>query len=195
MALHPNFPASPYAPFLPSQRWFPAEETLLASTYAKLLPPLVAKIRLEVFGWRASGYDGASESSIALLKHWFDIAHLTENADRLLSTFRYNTAQREAVDFDYESRKEIILMPKTFGAAGELPGMADSSGFVQFEEQWTGSCIFENERQSFRTRRDRDLELTSAPHTYPKAGRYIVAVKVIDIFGNDTTSLVPVTVG
>ena len=100
-----------------------------------------------------------------------------------------------AVDFDYESRKEIISVPKTFGAVGALPGMADSSGFLEFEEQWTGSYIFENEWQSFRTRRDRELELKSAPHSYPKAGRYIVAVKVIDIFGNDTTSLVPVTVG
>ena len=100
-----------------------------------------------------------------------------------------------AVDFDYESRKEVISVPKTFGAEGELPGMADSSGFLEFEEQWTGSYIFENEWQSFRTRRNPELELQSAPHTYPKAGRYIVAAKVIDIFGNDTTSLVPVTVG
>jgi hypothetical protein len=30
---------------------------------------------------------------------------------------------------------------------------------------------------------------------YSAPGRYVVAVKVIDIFGNDTTSLVPVTVG
>ena len=137
MALHPNFPSSPYAPLLPSQRWFPADETLRASTYAKLLPPLVAKIRLEIFKWRASGYDGASATSIALLKHWFDTEHLTENADRSLSTFRYYTAQREA--------------PRTFGTSGKLPGMADSSGFLEFEEQWTGSYIFENEWQSFRT--------------------------------------------
>jgi len=35
-------------------------------------------------------------------------------------------------------------------------------------------------------RKNRELELMSAPHTYTKAGRYTVAVKVIDIFGNDT---------
>jgi len=44
-----------------------------------------------------------------------------------------------AVDFDYESREEVISVPKTFGAEGELPGMADSSGFLEFEEQWTGA--------------------------------------------------------
>ena len=65
---------------------------------------------------------------------------------------------------------------------------------LEFEERWTGDYIFENEWQSFRTRKDRNLELTSAPHTYPKPGRYTVAVKVIDIFGNDTMTLVPVNV-
>ena len=38
-------------------------------------------------------------------------------------------------------------------------------------------------------------ELISSEHTYPKPGRYTVAVKVIDIFGNDTMTLVPVNVG
>lgn len=52
-----------------------------------------------------------------------------------------------------------------------------------------------NEWQSFRTRKDRTLELTSASHVYDKPGRYVVAVKVIDIFGNDTMSLTPVNVG
>ena len=65
----------------------------------------------------------------------------------------------------------------------------------EFEERWTGAYIFENEWQSFRTRKDRELERTSAPHTYSCPGRYIVAVKVIDIFGNDTMTLIPVTVG
>jgi site-specific DNA-methyltransferase (adenine-specific)/adenine-specific DNA-methyltransferase len=100
-----------------------------------------------------------------------------------------------AVDFDYESRKEIIKMPKNLGVEGQTGGLADPNEFVEFEERWTGSYIFENEWQSFRTRKDRALELTSAPHTYPKAGRYAVAVKVIDIFGNDTTTLFPVNAG
>ena len=66
---------------------------------------------------------------------------------------------------------------------------------VEFEERWTGGYIFENEWQSFRTRRSRELELTTAQHTYDRPGRYTVAVKVIDIFGNDTMTLVPVNVG
>jgi site-specific DNA-methyltransferase (adenine-specific)/adenine-specific DNA-methyltransferase len=102
-----------------------------------------------------------------------------------------------AVDFNYESRKEIIKMAKTMGVDGEIPGMVDAASgeFLEFEERWTGAYIFENEWQSFRTRRDRDLELKTITHTYAKPGRYTVAIKVIDIFGNDTMTLVPVNVG
>ena len=101
-----------------------------------------------------------------------------------------------AVDFDYMSRKEIIKVARDMGLEGHLPGIDPVQGnLVEFEERWTGGYIFENEWQSFRTRQDRNLELTTAPHTYTRAGRYTVAVKVIDIFGNDTMTLVPVTVG
>jgi type III restriction enzyme len=67
MALHSEFPRSPYAPLIPSQRWFPADETLRSTAYEKLLPPLVAKIREEVYAWRKSGYRGASATSVSLL--------------------------------------------------------------------------------------------------------------------------------
>ncbi len=101
-----------------------------------------------------------------------------------------------AVDFDYMSRREIIKVPVGSGVEGSLPGIAPVQGELpEFEERWTGGYIFENEWQSFRTRQDRNLELISAPHTYTRAGRYTVAVKVIDIFGNDTMTLVPVSVG
>ena len=85
MALHPKFPTSPYAPLIPEQRWFPADETFRSTAYEKLLPPLVAKVRQEVFAWRNKGYAGASATSVALLRHWFDTEHLTENADGSLS--------------------------------------------------------------------------------------------------------------
>lgn len=98
MALHPEFPASPYAPLLPAQRWFPADEAMRASAYDRLLPPLVSKIRTEVFAWRQQGYPGASATSAALLRHWFETEHLAENADHTFSPFRYYFAQREAVE-------------------------------------------------------------------------------------------------
>lgn len=105
-----------------------------------------------------------------------------------------------AVDFDYLQRKEIIKVPVGTGVGGiaSLEGFEPQQGDLtlpEFEERWTGGYIFENEWQSFRTRQNRDLELTTALHTYDRPGRYTVAVKVIDIFGNDTMTLVPVNVG
>jgi len=108
-----------------------------------------------------------------------------------------------AVDFDYESRKEIIKVERGTGVSGvqgDLSGLSPAQRALElqpqdFEERWTGAFIFENEWQSFRTRSERDLELKSVAHSYAKPGRYTIAVKVIDIFGNDTMTLVPVTVG
>ena len=85
-----------------------------------------------------------------------------------------------AVDFDFESKREIIRV------------QTPESG--EWEEQWTGDYIFENEWQSFRTRKDRSLELTSVAHEC-SPGRRKIAVKVVDIFGNDTMTIVEVNVG
>ena len=104
-----------------------------------------------------------------------------------------------AADFDYLQRKEIIKVPvgTGVGAVTSLPGFEPPQAelALQFEERWTGGYAFENEWQSFRMRQSRDLELTTVLHTYDRPGRYKVAVKVIDIFGNDTMTLVPVNVG
>jgi adenine-specific DNA-methyltransferase len=55
-----------------------------------------------------------------------------------------------------------------------------------------GTDIFENEWRSCRTRKDRNLELTSGEPTCENPGRGKTAVKVIDILGNDTTKVVEV---
>ncbi len=60
-------------------------------------------------------------------------------------------------------------------------------------EVWTGDFIFENEWQSFRTKKNRSLELTSAYQECSK-GRRKIAVKVVDIFGNDTMKVIEVTI-
>jgi adenine-specific DNA-methyltransferase len=41
---------------------------------------------------------------------------------------------------------------------------------------------------------DRALAFTSDPHTYEQKGRYRILVKVIDIFGNDTSQAFDVEV-
>ena len=85
-----------------------------------------------------------------------------------------------SVDYDFESKREIIAIKNP------------DTGKI--EEQWTGDYIFENEWQSFRTRQNRRLELTSAYKKMDKE-RQKVAVKVVDIFGNDTMTIVEVIRG
>ncbi len=96
-----------------------------------------------------------------------------------------------AVDFNFESKKEIIRVPKTHG--GNLLENGGDQDLFEFEEEWTGNYIFENEWQSFRTKRDRSIELKSVFHEC-EPGRRKIAVKVVDIFGNDTMTIVEVSV-
>ncbi len=93
-----------------------------------------------------------------------------------------------SVDFDFQSRKEIVVVHKDSGSPSTSSGQISSG-----EEIWTGGYIFENEWQSFRTKKDRKLELTSAEKEVPK-GRRKIAVKVVDIFGNDTTKVIEVNI-
>ncbi len=48
MALHKDFPQSPYAILDPGIRWFPADEPLREISMEKLMPPLVAELRRKV---------------------------------------------------------------------------------------------------------------------------------------------------
>jgi DNA modification methylase len=85
-----------------------------------------------------------------------------------------------AVDFNFESKREIVRVR--------------NEEIGEWEEVWTGDYIFENEWQSFRTKKDRSLELKSVYHEC-KPGRRKLAVKVVDIFGNDTMTIIEVNVG
>jgi adenine-specific DNA-methyltransferase len=85
-----------------------------------------------------------------------------------------------SVDFDFESKREIVRVKDE--ATGE------------FEDKWTGDFIFENEWQSFRTKKERSLELKTHFHEC-EPRRYKVAIKVVDIFGNDTMKIIDISVG
>lgn len=102
-----------------------------------------------------------------------------------------------AVDFDFENKREIVRVRTDVppGEQAALKGMENpQAGLPIFEEIWTGDFVFENEWQSFRTKKDRSLELVTPPHEVP-AGRRKIAVKVVDIFGNDTMKILDVMVG
>ena len=65
--------------------------------------------------------------------------------------------------------------------------------FNQHDEETEEDDTFHNMNQRYRTRKEPKLEL-SMDYTYPKAGKYNILVKVIDIFGNDTTKLIQVKI-
>jgi len=74
-----------------------------------------------------------------------------------------------SVDFDFENKKEII---KEDG-----------------KDKWTNDYIFENEWQSFRTKAN-EIEFETPYRSIVKGKK--IAVKVIDIFGNDTMKILEI---
>ena len=139
MALHKNFPESPYAILDPAIRWFPADEALRETSSAKLMPPLVAQLRRKVKDFRDSGYVGATDTSKSLLNWWFNTPHLLPSpagrgaGGEGLAEFQYYFAQREALE-------TIIYLYDVVGVQDKYDLMRfDSSGAVStgmFDEDW-----------------------------------------------------------
>lgn len=133
MALHPDFPDSPHAILEPSVRWFPADESLRTTSMEKLMPPLVATLRLRVKEFRDSGYVGATDTSKSLLNWWFKEPHLLPQADGVMTSFQYFFAQREALE-------TLVYLHDVVGAKDKYDLMRfDSSGAVSanmFDETW-----------------------------------------------------------
>ena len=82
-----------------------------------------------------------------------------------------------SVDYDFESKPEIIKFKKN----------------NKVEEVWTGNYIFENEWQSFRTKKNQKIDLLSSKKEIRK-NKTKIAVKVVDIFGNDTMKVMEVKI-
>jgi len=133
MAIHPSFPKSPYQILSPEYRWFPADEVLRESSYEKLLPPLVHKIRQDVKEWRDTNYEGATGTSKVLLHWWFQREHIMPQSDGSLFDFQYYFAQREAIE-------TIIYLYEVVKVKDKYDLIRfDSSGAVStgmFDEDW-----------------------------------------------------------
>jgi hypothetical protein len=66
-------------------------------------------------------------------------------------------------------------------------------------DYWAVDWDFQNDTfmqgwVAYRTRKERKLQLASDSHTYEKVGKHRILVKVIDIFGNDTSQAFDVEV-
>ena len=133
MAIHPDFPTSPHSILEPDIRWFPADEALRESSYEKLLPPLVHELRKKVKAWRDNGYEGAADTSIALLNWWFNQEHMLPKPGGAMEKFEYYFAQQEAVE-------SIIYLYDVVKIKDKYDLLRfDSSGAVSagmFDESW-----------------------------------------------------------
>ena len=88
-----------------------------------------------------------------------------------------------SVDFNYESRKEIIQKWKSIEVEGKKDLTELQNYRTEIIEEETGNFIFENEWQSFRTKKNKKLELKTPFYNCGKK----IAIRVVDILGNDTT--------
>lgn len=133
MALHPEFPPWPHVVIPPEHRWFPADESLRETTMDKLMPPLVATLRRKVKEFRDGGYVGATDTSKALLRWWFQTEHLLPKRDGTMAQFEYFFAQREAME-------TIVYLYDVVGVKDKFDLMRfDSTGLVsagKFDETW-----------------------------------------------------------
>ena len=133
MPLHPDFPESPHEVIDPSVRWTPDPAQTQLINSGLLLPPLVQKIRENVKEWRDDNYNGASNTSKALLNWWFKERHLKEQADNASTEFQYYFAQRESME-------TIVYLYDVFKVRDKVDMIRfDSSGFVStgmFDEEW-----------------------------------------------------------
>lgn len=110
---------------------------------------------------------------------------------KVATTVRRRSVQVTLEDFVLPNPE---LVPQA--VRDKITGWADYVDYwaVDFTFGIDGSTdTFRNQWQSYRTRSNRTLELV-AQHDYDEPGAYTVLVKVVDVFGNDTTTAVPVTV-
>lgn len=76
---------------------------------------------------------------------------------------------------------------------------AKVKAWSDYVDYWAVDWDFQNDTfmpkwMDYRTKQDRALALKSGKHIFDKPGKYKIMVKVVDIFGNDTTKILELTV-
>jgi adenine-specific DNA-methyltransferase len=137
---------------------------------------------------------------------WIDYWSVDFNFESKREIIRVPRQERESLAQsrgDAEKETEVLKNKATgspsYPFSSSSPRLSDSArdpsspSSPEYEEVWTGDYVFENEWQSFRTKKDRSLELTSVFHECT-TGRRKIAVKVVDIFGNDTMTILDINI-
>ncbi|MHB1861138.1 MAG: hypothetical protein ACYCUM_13755 [Solirubrobacteraceae bacterium] len=86
---------------------------------------------------------------------------------------------------DFAIRSDELIPPKVRESISSWTDLIDYwSVDYDFRDD-----VFHNQWQAYRTRESPTLAAQSDWHEYPGPGSYSIVVKIIDIFGNDTTKL------
>lgn len=107
------------------------------------------------------------------------------------------------MDIKQEKGRKIVVSLKDFVIPNTelIPEEIRSKikKWSDYIDYWAIDWDFQNDTfmngwVTYRTRKDRTLALKSDAHSYEKPGKYTVMVKVVDIFGNDTSQAFEVEV-
>ena len=156
---------------------------------------------LDVLGWEwEMGLNPAGKDELAA-KHGVDLRlfHIPREVmdKRAVDAGDVHFFELSVVEIEADIDKSAVELELT----GFLPAVDDYmrekvSGKItrwsDWIDYWSIDFAFDgetfvNQWQAYRTRKDPALALRSDPHEYVEPGEHRIVVKVIDIFGNDTT--------
>jgi hypothetical protein len=121
---------------------------------------------------------------------FFEVAHLEVDVKQDLP------AASAAAQAGKRRKVAIYLKDFAFPYADMIPEDVRSKikKWSDYIDYWAVDWNFQNDTfmngwVAYRTRKERKLPLSSDPHVYDTPGRYSIMVKVVDIFGNDTSQV------
>jgi adenine-specific DNA-methyltransferase len=120
----------------------------------------------------------------------------TDAGDVKFYELAYLKAGVEAKRSDVKIKLDKFIIPNVDDLPKEIKDkVKDWSDYIDYwAVDWDFNGVFHNEWQTYRTKRNQKLEMETPLHTYNKKGKHKIQIKVIDIFGNDTSTIKEVSV-
>lgn len=129
-----------------------------------------------------------SHGADAALPRFYDLAYLKIGIERKLGKGRLGV----------RITLEDFVVPHFDSDSEQLKGLIKT--WSDYIDYWSVDWEFSNDTfvthwHTYRTRQRRTLDLKTDVYSYKSAGTYKILVKVVDIFGNDTSHLVECKIG
>lgn len=126
--------------------------------------------------------------------------HVADNGDvRFFELAYLETAIIKSKNLSVQVKLVEFVIPHAELMPDDARGKVEKWKWFDYIDYWAVDWNFQNDAfmqgwVAYRTRKDRTLPLVSDSHTYEKPGNYQALIKVIDIFGNDTSKTLEVSV-